>query len=59
MDDDKTIHQYLEQDINMNIRSICVEFQRLLDNTFTMNICKKINSMDFDTNFINKESIKI
>jgi len=54
MDGDNTIHQYLEQDINMNIMLICVEFQRLFDNIFNMNLCKKINSMDFDTNFINK-----
>jgi len=54
IDTDKPITNYLREDITLNIITICADFQKVFNSTFMMDMCKEINSMDFDTNFINR-----
>jgi len=49
---DQTINKYLQQDITMNIERVCSKLQKVFDNTFILEQCKDVNTMDFDTNFI-------
>ena len=51
---DKCVYDYLEQDITMNIDTICSSFQTLFNNTFIMENCKEITTLEFDTNFIKR-----
>ena len=38
----------------LNIDSICNEFQKIFNDTFIMDKCKDITTLDFDTNFIKR-----
>lgn len=55
---DEIINNYLQQDITMtnkmNIATICSKLQKVFDNTFILEQCKDITTMDFETNFIKK-----
>ena len=58
---DNVVMEYLSQteklDIDTDFINICNEFQILFDKTFDMNICKEIDTTDFNNinnNFINK-----
>ena len=58
---DDVVMEYLSQtgkiDIDTDFINICNEFQILFDKTFDMNICKEIDTTDFNNinnNFINK-----
>jgi DNA mismatch repair protein MutS len=55
---DEIINNYLQQDITMtnkmNIATICSKLQKVFDNTFMLEQCKDITTMDFETNFIKK-----
>jgi DNA mismatch repair protein MutS len=55
---DEIINNYLQRDITMtnkmNIATICSKLQKVFDNTFMLEQCKDITTMDFETNFIKK-----
>ena len=55
---DQTITRYLQQDIkttnNMYIAMICSTLQKVFENTFVLDQCKDITTMDFDMNFIKR-----
>lgn len=50
----ESIKTYLQPDITMNINDICKKFSLKFDETFIMEKCKDITTMNFDTNFINR-----
>ena len=50
---DDTIIKYLCQTITLDVSEMCDKFQSIFNEKFDMEICKSINSMDFDVNFIN------
>ncbi len=54
VDGDRTLTLYLQEDVTMNITEICTEFQTVFNNTFIMDMCKEINSLEFDVNFIKR-----
>jgi DNA mismatch repair protein MutS len=39
---------------SLNIDTICTDFQKLFNETFIMDNCKDISTMEFDTNFIKR-----
>ena len=51
---DNTINNYLNSKINMNIENVCKTFKKVFEDTFIIDECKNINTLDFDVNFINK-----
>ena len=61
--DDRTVTSYLQSDMGsnvtnthtpLNIDTICNEFQKIFNDTFIMDKCKDITTLDFDTNFIKR-----
>jgi len=54
LENERVISVYLQDDITMNITTICHSFQEVFNTTFMMDMCKEINTMDFDANFINR-----
>ena len=50
---DDIITSYLSQTISLDVSDVCEKFQHILNDTFDMDICKSIDNMDFDVNFIN------
>jgi len=53
LEQDTTITTYLSKNNSMDIIKVCDEFQQVFNNTFNMDVCKTVTTMDFDTNFIN------
>ena len=53
LEHDTTITTYLSKNNSMDIIKVCDEFQKVFNNTFNMDVCKTVTTMDFDTNFIN------
>jgi DNA mismatch repair protein MutS len=51
---DETIKTYLQSNITMNINTICNTFKEKFDKIFIMKECSEINTLNFDTNFINR-----
>jgi DNA mismatch repair protein MutS len=49
---DTQVYSYLKKYINLSIVDECQTFMNLLTDTFILDICKSINTMDFDSNFI-------
>lgn len=52
LNNETTIHNYLNNKINMNIEELCCDFKKVFEDNFDLNKCKNINSFDFDDNFI-------
>tara|TARA_B110000967_G_scaffold142540_1_gene145781 strand:- start:792 stop:3701 length:2910 start_codon:yes stop_codon:yes gene_type:complete len=50
--EDDSLHHYFEENVGMNISSICDEFREIFDKTFVIEDCKEINTLDIDINFI-------
>jgi DNA mismatch repair protein MutS len=51
---DRMISSYLQEEVTLNITKICDNFQKVFNATFMMEMCRDMNTMDFDTNFINR-----
>jgi len=52
--DDQAVSSYLEEDITMDVDETCISFKKLFNDTFVMDKCKDINTLDFDINFIKR-----
>ena len=53
LESDDTITNHLSKTISLDVSKICDNFQQVFNNTFDMDICRSITSMEFDVNFIN------
>ena len=51
---DEMIINYLSREVNMNIVEICQQFSRMFNDTFIIDKCKDVTSLDTDINFIKK-----
>ena len=54
----KPLHKYLSKSIQNNITQICNEFIKMFKQTFHLEKCKDIDTLNFDENFI-KEKISV
>ena len=54
LDDDTTITEYLGKTILMNVDVTCDKLKRVIEDTFIIDNCKDMNSLDFDRNFIRR-----
>ena len=52
--EDQTLCDYFNDEVNMSISNICNQFREIFDNTFVIEECRDINTLDINTNFIKR-----
>lgn len=52
--DDTMITNYMSREVTMNMVDICDRFSNIFNDTFIIDLCKDVTSLDTDINFIQK-----